>query len=174
MVCGNQLRAAEIEPLAAETRNTLIRLQQSLSGTASEAADHFRRNHGELPHQKRRTGGDFVLFGQTILRRPAFHHVADINILALQAHRFDHLREQFPRPAHERLTLHVFVPARPFAHEYQIRFRIADTENDLRAAGVQFAACAIRADVCANPVERVALDALIEERSTYSNWNDRR
>ena len=87
-------------------------LQQRLRGAAAEGADHFGADRGELAHQERRAGGDFVLFGQAIFGRAAFHDVADVDIFAAQAHGFDHLREQFAGAADERLALHVFVAAR--------------------------------------------------------------
>src|SRR5271156_2615094 len=91
MVRGDQFRAAEIEPLAPEAGDALRRLQKRLRSAASQAADHFRPDYIDLPKKKRRACGDFVFFGQAVFGRAAFHYVADVNILAAQAHGLNHL-----------------------------------------------------------------------------------
>ena len=68
-------------------------------------ADHFRLDHVNLAHQKRRAGGDFVFFRQAIFRRAAFDHVADVNVFAAQAHGFDHVRKEFSGAADEGFAL---------------------------------------------------------------------
>jgi hypothetical protein len=90
--------------------------------------------------------------GVPVLRRAAFHHVADVDILAQQRNAFffrgafDHLREQLARTADERDALRIFVRARTFAHEDQLGLLVAHAEDDLVALFVQAAATAI-ADV---------------------------
>ena len=162
VIRGNQFGAAEIEPFAAEARNSLAGLQQRLRRAGTEAADHFRLNYGELAHQERRTGFNFIFFRQAIFGRAALHHVRDVNVFAAQAHRFDHLREQLPGAPDERLALRVFVATRAFADENQVRLGISHAEDDFRAAFMQFAASAIWADIRANAFEGVSLDALVE------------
>src|SRR5580658_3677571 len=93
--------------------------QKGLRRAASQAANYFRPDHVNLAEKKRRAGRDFILFRKAIFRRAAFHHVADVNIFAAQAHGFDHLREQFSCTADERLAFDIFVVAGTFAHEDQ-------------------------------------------------------
>jgi hypothetical protein len=71
---------------------------------------------------------------------PAFQNVRDVNIAALQAHGLDNFREQLPGSAHERLALPVFVRARRFADEHELRVNVADAEHDVFARG-----CKVRA-----------------------------
>jgi len=77
--------------------------------------------------------------GLAILGRPALHHVADVNVFALQAHGFDHLRQKFPaRPTNGRLgRLH---RRRGLPHENQFGFGISVAENNFVARVVEFAA----------------------------------
>src|SRR6202007_1015215 len=105
-----------------------------------QAADHLRLNACELPQQKWRANGNFVLIGQAIFRRTALHDVADVDGLAPKRHRFDQLREKFSRSPDERLTLHIFVVPGPFAYEDQLRFGISDAKYNLGARFVQTAA----------------------------------
>src|SRR5580704_13065741 len=79
MVCGDEFRAAEIEPLAAKPGDALGCLQQRLRRATPEAANHFRANYINLPKEKWRASCDFVFFRQAVFRRTAFHHIADVN-----------------------------------------------------------------------------------------------
>ncbi len=95
-----------------------------------------------------------VALRRAIAGRTAFHDVGDVDILAANAHGFDHVVEQLSGAAHEGLALRVFVGAGAFAHEHQVGARIAHAEDDLLAALlVQFAAGAV-AEVFANEFER--------------------
>src|SRR6185312_7641547 len=76
-------------------------------------------------------GFTLVTLRSPIARRPALDDVRDINIFAPQAHRLDHIVEQLAGTAHEGLALLVFVSARRFADEHQLRPRIAHAENNL-------------------------------------------
>jgi hypothetical protein len=130
-----------------------------LGRAASEAANHFRANHINLPKKKWRASCDFIFLRQAVLGRAAFHHVADVNILAAQAHGLDHLRKQFSRASHEGLAFDVFIAAGALADENQLRFHAAHSENDIRAAFVQLAASAI-ANGFSDETESVAFDSI--------------
>jgi len=52
-----------------------------------------------LPQQIRRACGHFIRLRRAIFRRPAFTTLPDVNVPALQAHGFDHLRQQLAGPA---------------------------------------------------------------------------
>src|ERR1700735_3226007 len=175
MVCGNQFRAAEVKPLAPEPRDTLGRLQKRLRSATPEAANYFRPDYINLPEEKRRASCDFVFFRQAVFRRAAFHYVADVNVFSAQSHRLDHLRKKFSSAAHERLAFNIFIAARPFADENQLRFHAADSENDIRAALVQLAASAIP-NRFSNELKGVAFDpiARFEQRRRARRRNYRR
>ena len=93
-------------------------------------------------------GGDLVGLRVAVPRRAALHHVRDVDLLAPEAHRLDHLREELPGLADEGLALRVLVGARPLAHEHELRPRVADPEHEGRAAACELAARAL-ADVAA-------------------------
>ena len=159
MVCGDEFRATEIKPLAPKPGNALRCLQQRLRSAASQAANHFRPDYINLPEKKWRARRDFIFFREAVFGWAAFHNVADVNILATQAHSLDHLREKFSCAAHERLTFHVFIASRPFADENQLRLHAADSENDIRAGFVQFAASAIT-NGFSDELERVTFNSV--------------
>ena len=144
---------------------TLLVPSKRLRGAASEADDHFGLDGRELAQQKRHAGGDFVFFRRAIFRRAALHHVGDVDVVALQAHGLDHLRQQLSGAADKGNALHVFVVPGPFADEDQLGVRIAHAEDDLVAVAVQLAARAV-AQVGGDALERVAFDAVggFEER----------
>ena len=97
---------------------------------------------------------DFIFFRSAIFRRTAFHDVADVDVFALQAHRFDHLRQQFSGAADERQALHVFIVAGAFADKNQLGVGIAVAKNDGVSCVVEFAARAF-AEIGANLEQRV-------------------
>ena len=63
----------------------------------------------------------------------AFEDVADVHVVAGEAHRADDFGEQLSGFADERLALQILVLARRFADEHQLGLGIADAEDDLRA-----------------------------------------
>jgi hypothetical protein len=69
----------------------------------------------QLAQEVGRAGGDFVFFGEAVLRRAALDDVADVNVFALQAHGFNHLGEEFSGPADKREALGVFIGTGTFA-----------------------------------------------------------
>ena len=104
----------------------------------------------DLPEQERLARRDFVRLRIAVPRRPALDHVGDVDLVAREAHRLDHLRQQLPGAADERNPLDVLVRAGRLADEHQVRVRIPDAEHDLLAPErVQLAARAV-ADVLAD------------------------
>jgi hypothetical protein len=99
-----------------------------------------------LPSKKRITGCDFVWFGVAILRRATFENVADVDILTFDINGFNDLCKKLAGASDERKTLLVFVVAGSFTHEYEVRVRVAGTENDMGPRRSEFAPLAI-ADV---------------------------
>jgi hypothetical protein len=142
VIGGHQFSAAKFEPLAAELRDAAVRRENGLRGGASEADDYFWRDGINLAQEEWRTLLDFVSFRRAIFRRAAFDDVADVNVLALQAHRFNHLRQKFSSAANEGKALHVFIVAGAFADENELGFGIAVAEDDFIPRGMKFAACA--------------------------------
>lgn len=172
MVRGDEFRTAIIKPFATKAGNALVGLEERLRGASAETADYFWLDHAELAEQKGRAGGNFVIFREAIFGRAAFDDIADVNVGTPEAHRLDHLREEFASAAHEWFALNVFVATGALSDEDELRFRIADAEDDLRASFVQFAAHTIWADVGADALEAVVFDALFEEGRRCDRWNE--
>src|ERR1700730_16733823 len=120
MICGHQLGAAKIKPLAPKMRDGFVCVQQSLSRYASQGNDDLRMDVGELAKEKWQTGGDLVFFRCAIFRWAAFHDISDIHVVTAEPHGGDHLCEQLPRAANERDSLHVLVVRRPLCREAQV------------------------------------------------------
>ena len=75
--------------------------------------------------------------GLRLLGRAALDDVADVNFVALVAHRRDHAIEQLPGLADERKPCCVLVGAGPLADEAKLRRGIAAREHGLRASRVR-------------------------------------
>jgi len=155
MVRGEQFSAAKFEPLAAELGNAAIGLEQRFCGSGAEADDDFGSDGVDLPHEEWRAGPHFIFFGLAVFWRAALHHVADVDVFALQAHGFDHLREQFSCSPDERQSLSVFIGAGAFANKNQLGFGISIAEDNFVARAVELAARAL-AEVFASLEQRVA------------------
>ena len=103
--------------------------------------------------------------------RPAFDHVEDVNIFALQPAGFDDFREQLPAAADERFAQPIFVRAGRFAQKAQSCRRIADAEHRLRPRAGQFAAARAAGDFLLQDIERtvLALSAFLASHRRSNN-----
>ena len=90
--------------------------------------------------QERRAGRDLLRLGVAVSRGPALHDVADVDLLARETHRLEHLREELARAADEGLALLVLLLARPLADEHEARLRAAGAEDDRGPALAELAA----------------------------------
>src|ERR1700722_6907768 len=142
VIGGHQFSAAKFEPLAAELGDAAVCCENGLGGGASEADDYFWRDGIDLAQQEWRTLLDFVALRSAIFRRATFDDVADVDVFALQAHRFDHLRQKLSGAADEREALHVFIVTWAFADKDELGFGIAVAEDDFVSSFVELAASA--------------------------------
>ncbi len=149
MVRGHQAAATPLLPLAAKLGDAASRAEKSLRGTGSETDDDVRVQDINLAQKKWRASMHFVVLGPAVVRRAALDHVADIDIRAIQPHRFDHLGEKLAGTADEGQALHIFIGAGAFTNEDQSGLGATVAENELVAALMQLAAGAV-ADVFAN------------------------
>src|SRR5215813_3669981 len=143
MISSNKFSPAKFLPFASKMGNSAVCLQNSLCSRRSQAHYHFWRDRINLPEKKWRTLRNFVVFWLAVLRRAAFHNVADINVFALQAHGFNHLRQELSRASDKWKALLVFVCTRAFPDENQFRLGIAVAKDNAMARLVQPAAFAI-------------------------------
>ena len=115
-------------------------LQEVLGGDRAQAADVLRVDQIELPEQEPPAVARLFRRGVAVARRAALEHVEDVHVVSRELAGLEHLREELPRTAHERLAEPVLVGARRFAHEAEPRFRVAHTEHRLGAGRGEFAA----------------------------------
>ena len=139
----HHLDAVPFAPLASRSGNRFSCSEQALEGRRTERDDHLRANEGELAQQKRLTGVRFVALRSTISGWPALDDVCDINVFAFQTNRHDDLVEQLTRTPYEGTAAGVFVGARTFTDEHQLRVRVALSEYNRFAMFVKFASPAI-------------------------------
>ena len=156
-------RRTEVVPLAAELSHGRVHGKQGLRGHGAECDDDFWFDGGNLPHEEWRTGFAFFALGSTVSGRTALDDVRDVDLLAAQAHGFDHVGEELPGASDERFALLVLVGAGGFADKHQVGLRIADAEDDLLASLLVKHAASAVAEVVANDVKGfcgVALELL--------------
>src|SRR5207245_690556 len=94
---------------------------------------------------------------RAIFRRAALDDVTDVNVFALQAHGFDHLREELSGAPDKGKALGIFIRARSLSDKNKLGFGISVAENDGVAMLMKLAARTF-AQVLANPKERVVHD----------------
>ena len=95
--------------------------EQRLRGELAERDDHPRPDRRDLRAQERLAGLDLVGLRVAVARRAALHDVRDVDLLAAEAHRLDHLREELARLADEGLALAILVRAGTLARRTSAR-----------------------------------------------------
>jgi hypothetical protein len=97
----------------------------------------------ELLQKERRAEFDLLRVGGAVLRRAAFHHIADVDVSPVKSQGKDHLIQELSRPSHKGPPLPVFVETGSLAHENQRRFGRALSENEMVAVRAKAASPAI-------------------------------
>ena len=119
-------------------------------------SDHLRLWRPELPEEVRFAGRDFVGLGIAVPRRTALQDIADVDILTLQSHGHNDLRQELARPPHEGPPLLVFIGTRRLADKDEIGMRISFPEDKVLSPfsqGTAMAALHLFAD-SGQPVRR--------------------
>src|SRR5262249_38853050 len=128
---------------AAQPGDRRVRAEEGLRGELAEGHDDRRANRVQLCLEERLAGLDLVRLGIAVPRRPALHHVADVDLVARVAHRGDHLGEELAGGPDEGNALVVLLGSGALSHEDQARLRIADAEDDVLPARAELAALAV-------------------------------
>src|SRR5207245_3790161 len=115
---------------AANLEHAFLKAQQSLDGRSSQAADEPRPDCLNLTEEKRRAALDFVPLRSAVAGRAAFYHVADVDVLALDADRLEHSVQELACRPDKRDSLLIFIGAGPFADENKVRVRAPLTKHD--------------------------------------------
>ena len=131
---GDQHRTvAERELATAQLGDAVLRLEQELGGEVAEGHDDPRLDELDLRLEVRAARLDLERQRVAVPRRPALHHVGDVDLRAGEADALDEAGEQAPGPAHERLAGQVLLLPRALADEQQVGVRVAHAEHHLGA-----------------------------------------
>ena len=123
-----------------------IRFNEFHRSDSSEADDDFRTNEGNLIAQPFDAQILFLLQRVTILGRPAFDNVGNINIgVPVKVNSGQHLIEQLPTPADERFALQIFIFTRPLADKEHFGIFVPHAEHHVGAPCTQVAFAAAEA-----------------------------
>ena len=120
-----------------------FRIEQIVQRRVAQDDNDLWLYNGDLTQKKWPASMRFLNCRLTICGRPAAIDIPDKNVLALEADAFDYLSEQLSRTSDKRKSLRVFVSARRFANEHQIRLEIPRRMDNLRPARVKLAPRAI-------------------------------
>ena len=93
---GKHPEILHLERLAAHLHDADLLAEQGLHGEVAEGADHLGFDQLDLLEEKWLAGLDLVRLGVAVLRRAALDDVGDVYVVALQADRFDDLRQELP------------------------------------------------------------------------------
>src|SRR5215469_7006535 len=129
-----KLGSAEVVPAAAQLGHGRIDGEQRLGSHSAEGHDCLGLDDLDLAKQVGRAGFAFFALGGAIARGTALDDVGDVNVLAAESHRLDHVIQQLSGATDEWLALYVFVGTGSFADEHQISARIANAKDNLFAA----------------------------------------
>src|SRR5204862_490767 len=97
----------------------------------AECRHHLRLDQRDLAEEVALAGLDLVRLRIAVAGWPAFEHVRDIDLVALEPDPGEELVEQLARLADEGLALLVLVEPGRLADEHQVGGWIADAEDDL-------------------------------------------
>ena len=123
-----------------------IGLDDAHGGDAAEAYDDLRTQQGGLIAQPVHAGFLFLLQGVTVLRRAALDNICYVDICAaVEVDGGEVFIEQLTACTDERLALQIFVSARAFADEHNLRARVTHAEHDIGARFAQAAFAAVQA-----------------------------
>ncbi|EAU63483.1 hypothetical protein STIAU_7007 [Stigmatella aurantiaca DW4/3-1] len=150
---GHQLHALVLAPLPSQPGDGRGVPEQRLGGELPQRHDDLGLDGQQLRAKERLARGNLVGLRVPVARRPAFHHVADVDLVPAEAHRLDHLRQQLSRRADKGHTLDILVFPGPFPHEDEVRARVAHPEDDVLAPRAQLAAPAV-AQLAADLIQR--------------------
>ena len=139
MICRHERRAAIRLPVAAQFRDANGLAEQAVHRRCAERNQNFWPDQINLLVQIRNAGCHFVGCGLAVAGGlagrvgPAFQNVRDVDVRARKSGGLDDFREQLSGATDERLALFVFVRARRFTDEHQLRVNAPDTEYDIFA-----------------------------------------
>ena len=111
------------------TRDAEILPDQRHGGDPAQTDDELRIDQGNLPIQPGTAGGHLGRLRIAVVRRPALHHVRNINPAPVEVDHLQHRVEKLPRGADKGNALQVFLLSGPLADEHEIGMLVPDAED---------------------------------------------
>ena len=139
MVGGNHPDSIQIKAPSAQRTDLLSCLEKGLSGKGSQGTDDSGLNGLDLSLQKRKTGGDLIRFGITVLRGSAFDDIGNVDFFTLEIDRLDDLGQQLPGLSNKGSALDVFIVPGTFSDEHQDSPFISFSEDKALSRPVKLA-----------------------------------
>lgn len=139
MIRRHERRAAIGLPVAAQFCDAERFSKQTFDGGRAESDENFRADQINLLVQIRNARFHFLRSWLAISGGlagrvgPAFQNVGDVNVRARKSGGLDDFREQLSGATDERFALFVFIRARRFADEHQLRVNAPDAEYNIFA-----------------------------------------
>jgi|SRR5690606_5578653 len=136
--------------LASHSSDSISDAKEPSHGRAPKCDDDLRIHQFKLPGQIRDAGVRLDWRGTTIVGRPAFDDIADVDFIPTEPHGFNHLIEELARGADEGLTLRVFFGTWSLSYKTQtagsgaagkhclLAFRVKITAHAPSNLGAQF------------------------------------
>ena len=129
-------------------RNLEIGTDKPLSGNSTDTDYNFRAHKPDLLSKPRDASALLLRLRIAIVRRSAFNHVGDVNILSpVQPDCVKVFIEKLTAPADKRFTLEILLLARTFADEENLCFFISDAKNKIGSRNSKLTFVAVAA-VC--------------------------
>ena len=125
MIGGHKKDALFLHPFAPIPGDADLIPQHGPGRSGPQQHDHLGPHQRKLRPQIGHAGSGLLRRGHPILRRAAFHHIADVNFFPGIADGGNHFRQQLPGLAHKGQPLQIFIRAGAFANEHQIGLAIA-------------------------------------------------
>jgi hypothetical protein len=118
-------------PRSAKSCDRDLAIEEQTGGRLTEGHDDLGCDCADLSVQEGAAGTDLRRQWIPVSRRAAFNDVADVDLAARDPDAFlDHLGEKFPRAADKGEAAQIFLLARAFTNEHQVRVGIAVAEDD--------------------------------------------
>src|SRR5574340_712674 len=154
MECRHQRNTFKLIEFAPQFAYRNLQPDKRLRRYAAQRNYNLRRDYLCLFSYKWRTGLNLVFLGVSVERRPAFHDIADIDILSPKSHLLYQPCEQLSCLAYKRPPLNVLVFAWTFANEHYFCINAAFSEDNVLPSLKQLAPLTI-ADLIAKRLQRI-------------------
>ena len=155
MVGAEHRDAAIVQESTAQLADAQRGVQKILRRASAQSTDEPGPHEVNLFFEVLTAIGGLVWQRRAVGGRTAFQNVTNVDVFPLHPARHDDPVEQLPCWPNERLALPVFVGARRFTHETNVRVELADAKHRLGARRDELAAPRTRLDAVGEKLKRL-------------------